>query len=311
MKYAKDYYQILGVNPNATAAEVRRAYRRLAILYHPDRNPTPQSNAQMQEINEAYGVLGNHNKRAKYDFQHRNIFTESPTTNPYSYDQKRTSSQYPFVWGGILSSSFFVFLIAMMILLRARTIFTNQHMETPMAETPVDDLMFFGEESTFIANNSTIGPIDAPFSSGLSSVIIEKYGFTISPGPGASAIGVGNVIQNSLPSDLFVEGRSYSNLNFWFAKYITGFGFAVESATCDDYSGVSNFAATLKQDHITVGIVRFSTPADGVVFVAFVSKAPFNTIILTEVDGGPENQDQFGGCADRESFGKFYIVSYP
>ena len=64
----KDYYQILGVRPDSTLKEIRRAYRQLAILYHPDRNPDRQSTTQMQEINEAYGVLGDPRKRQQYDF---------------------------------------------------------------------------------------------------------------------------------------------------------------------------------------------------------------------------------------------------
>ena len=67
MKYEKDYYQTLGVKPNATSTEISRAYRRLAILNHPDRNPISQATARMQEINEAYSVVGNRNNRRKYD----------------------------------------------------------------------------------------------------------------------------------------------------------------------------------------------------------------------------------------------------
>jgi len=68
MKPIKDYYRILGVRPNATVHEIRRAYRQLAILNHPDKNPNGESMARMQEINEAYGILGNPKKRSSYDF---------------------------------------------------------------------------------------------------------------------------------------------------------------------------------------------------------------------------------------------------
>lgn len=70
MAYTKDYYQILGVRPNSTLKEIRRAYRQLAVLYHPDRNPDHQSTAQMQEINEAYNVLGDPRKRLQYDWSY-------------------------------------------------------------------------------------------------------------------------------------------------------------------------------------------------------------------------------------------------
>lgn len=79
MKYKKDYYRILGIEPNATPAEIKQAYRKLAILNHPDKNPAParQAAVQMQEINEAYGILGNKHKRIKYDAGCGNSFTST------------------------------------------------------------------------------------------------------------------------------------------------------------------------------------------------------------------------------------------
>jgi hypothetical protein len=68
MAYIKDYYQILGIRSDSTLKEIRRAYRQLAILYHPDRNPDGQSTTKMQEINEAYSVLGDPRKRREFDF---------------------------------------------------------------------------------------------------------------------------------------------------------------------------------------------------------------------------------------------------
>jgi len=64
----KDYYQILGVNRNATDKDIKRAYRKLARQYHPDVNPgNKQAEERFKEINEAYEVLSDPNKRAKYD----------------------------------------------------------------------------------------------------------------------------------------------------------------------------------------------------------------------------------------------------
>ncbi|TET55154.1 MAG: hypothetical protein E3J50_05305 [Dehalococcoidia bacterium] len=57
---AKDYYGILGLPRNASDAEIKKAYRKLAMQYHPDRNPGKEkwANEKFKEINEAYGVLG-------------------------------------------------------------------------------------------------------------------------------------------------------------------------------------------------------------------------------------------------------------
>jgi curved DNA-binding protein len=64
----RDYYQVLGVNRNAAAKEIKQAYRRLARKYHPDVNPGDKSaEAKFKEINEAYEVLSDPEKRRKYD----------------------------------------------------------------------------------------------------------------------------------------------------------------------------------------------------------------------------------------------------
>ena len=66
---AKDYYQILGVPKNATEEQIKKAYRKLAMQYHPDRNPGKENwaNERFKEINEAFGVLGDPEKRKQYD----------------------------------------------------------------------------------------------------------------------------------------------------------------------------------------------------------------------------------------------------
>jgi hypothetical protein len=64
----KDYYRILGVRPNATTADVKKAYRLLAIKYHPDKNDgSAFSRERFIEINEAYQVLSNTAKRNRYN----------------------------------------------------------------------------------------------------------------------------------------------------------------------------------------------------------------------------------------------------
>jgi curved DNA-binding protein len=66
---AKDYYQILGVPRNANDEQLKKAYRKLAMQYHPDRNPGKEkwANEKFKEINEAFGVLGDPQKRKQYD----------------------------------------------------------------------------------------------------------------------------------------------------------------------------------------------------------------------------------------------------
>jgi curved DNA-binding protein len=64
----KDYYKVLGVAKKATEADIKRAYRKLAQQYHPDKNPDNKTAPdKFKEINEAYEVLGDKDKRQKYD----------------------------------------------------------------------------------------------------------------------------------------------------------------------------------------------------------------------------------------------------
>lgn len=69
----RDYYEVLGLARNATADEVKRAFRQLARKYHPDANPgDPAAEERFKELNEAYEVLSDPEKRAQYDqFGHR------------------------------------------------------------------------------------------------------------------------------------------------------------------------------------------------------------------------------------------------
>jgi molecular chaperone DnaJ len=67
MSNKRDYYEVLGVQRNASGDEIKKAYRKLAMQYHPDRNKEADATAKFKEINEAYEVLSDEEKRSLYD----------------------------------------------------------------------------------------------------------------------------------------------------------------------------------------------------------------------------------------------------
>lgn len=71
----RDYYEVLGVNKNASDDEIKKAFRKLAIKYHPDKNPgNKEAEAKFKEANEAYSVLSDKTKRQRYDqFGHSGV----------------------------------------------------------------------------------------------------------------------------------------------------------------------------------------------------------------------------------------------
>jgi molecular chaperone DnaJ len=73
----RDYYEVLGVTRTATEVEIKSAYRKLAMQYHPDRNPNnPDAEEKFKECSEAYAVLADQEKRARYDrFGHAGVAT--------------------------------------------------------------------------------------------------------------------------------------------------------------------------------------------------------------------------------------------
>lgn len=105
----KDYYEILGVSKEASSDEIKKAYRKLAIEYHPDKNNGDEKKGQIfLEINEAYEILGNEEKRKEYDTpkksagqKQNNKETEGFTPNFDMHDfEKRFESFFGFSKNG-------------------------------------------------------------------------------------------------------------------------------------------------------------------------------------------------------------------
>ena len=84
----KDYYAILGVEDSADEEQIKSAFRKLAMQYHPDRNKAPDAHQRFVEVTEAYEVLRDPNKRARYD-QMRRL---GGTQQAYEQSQRRDRS---------------------------------------------------------------------------------------------------------------------------------------------------------------------------------------------------------------------------
>ena len=80
MASKRDYYEVLGVGKGASADEIKKAYRKLAVKYHPDKNPgNKEAEEKFKEAAEAYAVLSDADKRAKYDqFGHAGVDGAGP-----------------------------------------------------------------------------------------------------------------------------------------------------------------------------------------------------------------------------------------
>src|SRR5260370_26930727 len=73
----RDYYEILSVSRSATDDDIKKAYRRLALQYHPDRNSAPEATERFKEATEAYQVLSDAEKRSQYDRYGHSAFERS------------------------------------------------------------------------------------------------------------------------------------------------------------------------------------------------------------------------------------------
>ncbi|WP_423364492.1 molecular chaperone DnaJ [Mycoplasma sp. P36-A1] len=73
----RDYYEVLGISKNADASEIKKAYRKMAKKYHPDANDSPDAEEKFKEIQEAYEVLGDEQKRETYDQYGHSAFDQN------------------------------------------------------------------------------------------------------------------------------------------------------------------------------------------------------------------------------------------
>ncbi len=105
----RDYYEVLGINKSASKDEIRSAYRKLAKKYHPDINHEPDAPKKFEEIQEAYDVLSDDNKRAQYDQFGMAAFSQGASTggagNPFG--QGFSSQGFGDVDLGDIFNSFF------------------------------------------------------------------------------------------------------------------------------------------------------------------------------------------------------------
>lgn len=83
MADSKDYYQILGIDKSASADEIKKAYRKLALQYHPDRNKGKDSEAKFKEVTKAYEVLSDPQKKQTYDQFGHAAFEQGAGQGPF------------------------------------------------------------------------------------------------------------------------------------------------------------------------------------------------------------------------------------
>ena len=122
-----DHYQILGISDQATAIEIRAAFKKLAVLYHPDKNPgRPDMEERFKEINEAYQVLSNPYQKARYDLirsfgtaETQYTYRPAPPPPPqYTYRRRHVAPEIDYAenWKATLYAFGFTFIVALVVM---------------------------------------------------------------------------------------------------------------------------------------------------------------------------------------------------
>jgi hypothetical protein len=90
-----DYYAVLGVSEKASQQEIKQAYRKLAVMYHPDKNPDPQAEVRFKEIAVAYDILSDDFKRKAYDMRFMPMLQETVVQPPTAHRDPRYRQRSP------------------------------------------------------------------------------------------------------------------------------------------------------------------------------------------------------------------------
>jgi molecular chaperone DnaJ len=113
--YKKSYYDILGVQQDVSANEIKKAFRKLAVKYHPDKNPADKTaERRFKEIKEAYDVLGNSVRRVEYDRKlnfnstkyQNDVESYNEAYSPKSNRKSNRGNAFDDIWSNIFGSFF-------------------------------------------------------------------------------------------------------------------------------------------------------------------------------------------------------------